>query len=94
MTVGFCSALYRVSGEGALTGASTAAGGVVGGVILLLTPTAAGYYLRLAASRTPEGVFLVLAGVLITCYLVALGLLLGVGVSVRVQRGGLLTEAG
>jgi hypothetical protein len=32
-------------------------------------------------------VFLVLAGVLITCYLAAFGLLLGAGVAARVQLG-------
>lgn len=52
-----------------------------------MTPTAAGYYMRLAAGRTPVGVFLVLAGVLFTCYLVALALLLGAGVTVRVFLG-------
>lgn len=86
LTVGYCTALYSVSGSGALTARSALSGGLAGGLILLATPTAAGYYMRVAASRTPEGVFLVLAGVLITCYLVALGLLLGAGVSVRVQR--------
>ena len=62
-------------------------GGALGGLILLVTPTAAGYYMRLAADRTPVGVFLVLAGVLFTCYLVALGLLLGAGVTARVFLG-------
>jgi hypothetical protein len=33
-----------------------------------------------------DEVFLMLAGVLITCYLAAFGLLLGAGVAARVQR--------
>ena len=83
--VGFCAGLYRVLSGGAVTVRSALAGGITGGLILLVTPTAVGYYLPLVASRTPVGVFLVLAGVLFTCYVVALGLLLGAGVSVRVQ---------
>ena len=47
--------------------------------------TLAGYYLRLVAGKTPVGLFLMLAGVLFTCYLVAFGLLLGTGVTARVQ---------
>jgi hypothetical protein len=38
-----------------------------------------------AAGRTPVGLFLTLAGVLFTCYLGALGLLLGAAVTARVQ---------
>ena len=56
-------------------------------MILNITPTAAGYYISLVAGRTPVEVFLVLAGVLITCYLAAFGLLLGAGVAARVQLG-------
>ena len=87
VSVSFCAGLYRVMSGGSLRSRSALAGGAVGGVMLLLTPTAAGYYLRLAAGRTPVGVFLVLAGVLFTCYIVSLGLLMGVGVSARVQFG-------
>ena len=57
------------------------------GVILLITPTVAGYYTRWVANNTPVKLFLVLAGVLITCYIVAFGLLLGTGVAARVQLG-------
>jgi uncharacterized BrkB/YihY/UPF0761 family membrane protein len=85
IAVGFCAGQYRVLSGGAVTGRAALAGGMLGGLILLATPTAAGYYLSVAASRTPVGVFLVLAGVVFTCYAVALGLLLGAGVSVRVQ---------
>ncbi|MGO9974862.1 MAG: hypothetical protein ACLP01_19080 [Solirubrobacteraceae bacterium] len=48
---------------------------------------AAGYYLRLVAGRTPVELFLMLAGVLFTCYLASTGLLLGVGVTTRVELG-------
>jgi hypothetical protein len=40
-----------------------------------------------AAGRTPVGLFLTLSGVLFTCYLAALGLLLGAAVTARVQVG-------
>jgi peptidoglycan/LPS O-acetylase OafA/YrhL len=54
-------------------------------VLLQVTPTAAGYYLRYVAGNTPVELFLVLSGVLITCYLAAVSLLIGVGVTTRVQ---------
>jgi hypothetical protein len=63
-------------------------------VILLVTPTVAGYYTRWVANNTPVKVFLVLAGVLITCYIVAFGLLLGAGVVARVQLGHRLQAPG
>jgi membrane protein len=71
---------------------SALAGGALAGVILLVTPTAAGYYLRLVAGRTPVELFLMLAGVLITCYLAAFGLLLGAGVTARIDLGHRLTS--
>jgi uncharacterized BrkB/YihY/UPF0761 family membrane protein len=85
IAVGFCAGQYRVLSAGAVSGRAALTGGLPGGLILLVTPTLAGYYLSAAASRTPVGVFLVLAGVVFTCYTVAFGLLLGAGVSVRVQ---------
>lgn len=91
--VGFCAGLYRVLGAAAVTLRAALAGGLAGGVILLVTPTAAGYYLSVAASRTPVGVFLVLAGVVFTCYALALGLLLGAAVSARVQLKHPLAQA-
>jgi hypothetical protein len=39
------------------------------------------------AGRTPAELFLMLTGVLATCYLAALGLLLGAGVTARIQLG-------
>jgi uncharacterized BrkB/YihY/UPF0761 family membrane protein len=85
--VAFCASLYRVASGRGVSWRSAFIGGALGGLFLLVTPTAAGYYMRLAADRTPVGVFLVLAGVLFTCYLVALGLLLGAGVTARVFLG-------
>lgn len=80
-----CAALYRALAAGAASWRAAAAGGAVSGLVLEVTPTLAGYYLRLVAGRTPVELFLMLAGVLFTCYLVALGLLLGTGVTARVQ---------
>jgi len=91
--VAFCAGLYRVMSGGAVTWRSAFAGGALGGSFLLVTPTAAGYYMRMTADRTPVGVFLVLAGVLFTCYLVALALLLGAGVTARVFIGRPLSTA-
>jgi uncharacterized BrkB/YihY/UPF0761 family membrane protein len=92
VVVGVCALLYRASGAESLSTRAALAGGLAGAPFLLIMPTVVGYYLRLAASRTPEGVFLVLAGVIFTCYLVALGLLIGVGVSARVELGRPLAE--
>jgi uncharacterized BrkB/YihY/UPF0761 family membrane protein len=92
--VSFCAGLYRVMSGGTVSWRSAFAGGAVGGPFLLVTPTAGGYYMRLTAERTPVGVFLVLAGVLFTCYLVALALLLGAGVTARVFVGPAQPAAG
>jgi uncharacterized BrkB/YihY/UPF0761 family membrane protein len=82
-----CGAVLRALGGGSLRWHAAWAGGAVSAGILNITPTAAGYYLRIVAGRTPVEVFLVLAGVLITCYLAAVGLLLGAAVAARVQLG-------
>ena len=87
-----CGSVYwaltgrTVSRRAALTG------GLVAAVILELTPVAAGYYIRYVAGATPVEVFLVLLGVLFTCYVAALGLLLGVGVTARVHVGRRLAQ--
>lgn len=57
-----------------------------------MTPTAAGYYLRFVAGNTPVELFLMLSGVLITCYLAALARLIGAGVTMRLQTGRSLGE--
>jgi uncharacterized BrkB/YihY/UPF0761 family membrane protein len=82
-----CASVFRVLGGERVSWHAALAGGGLSGVILLVTPTIAGYYTRLVANNTPVKVFLVLAGVLITCYIVAFGLLLGTGVVARVQLG-------
>lgn len=80
-TAAVCAALYRVLARGSVSWTGAFAGGAVSGVMLQATPTGAGLYMRYVAGTTPVDLFLVLAGVLITCYLVGLGLLLGAGVA-------------
>ncbi|MFZ1993830.1 MAG: YhjD/YihY/BrkB family envelope integrity protein [Solirubrobacteraceae bacterium] len=87
LTVLLCAAVYRLLVGGALRWNAALAGGLTSGVMLQVTPTAAGYYLRYVAGRTPVELFLMFSGVLVTCYLAALGLLLGAGVTARVQLG-------
>jgi uncharacterized BrkB/YihY/UPF0761 family membrane protein len=79
LTTLLCGAVFRALAGESLRRRAAAAGAGVSAVILNITPTAAGYYLRLVAGRTPVELFLALAGVLITCYLAAFGLLLGAG---------------
>ena len=82
-----CASVFRALGDERVRWHAALAGGGVSGVILLITPTVAGYYTRWVANNTPVKIFLVLAGVLIACYIVAFGLLLGTGVVARVQLG-------
>ncbi len=86
LAVLICAVLFRVLAGSALSWRSALAGGAPAGLVLLLTPSVAGYYLSFVAGRTAVELFLVLAGVLITCYVAAFGLLVGTGVSVRAQR--------
>ena len=78
---------YLALAQGSLRWRAALTGGAVAAFILQVTPTAAGYYLRVVSGNTPVELFLMLAGVLITCYLAAFGLLLGAGISARVQLG-------
>jgi uncharacterized BrkB/YihY/UPF0761 family membrane protein len=87
ITVFVCGGVYWVLAGRAVRWSAALAGGLVGGLVLQATPTAAGYYLRAVAGRTPVELFLMLAGVLITCYLAAFGLLLGAGVVARIHLG-------
>jgi uncharacterized BrkB/YihY/UPF0761 family membrane protein len=89
-----CASVFRVLGGENVNWHAALAGGGVSGVILLITPTVAGYYTRWVANNTPVKVFLVLAGVLFTCYIVAFGLLLGAEVVARVQLGHRLRAPG
>ncbi|HUO72218.1 MAG TPA: YhjD/YihY/BrkB family envelope integrity protein [Solirubrobacteraceae bacterium] len=87
LTIVLCGAVFWVIAAGSLRWRAALAGGCLSGLVLGVTPTAAGYYLRFVAGRTPVELFLMLTGVLVTCYLAALGLLLGVGIAARVQLG-------
>jgi uncharacterized BrkB/YihY/UPF0761 family membrane protein len=82
-----CTLVLRVLGGDSLGWRAALAGGATSGAILWLTPTVAGYYLRFVAGRTPVELFLMLAGVLVTCYVAAFGLLLGAAVAARLQLG-------
>jgi uncharacterized BrkB/YihY/UPF0761 family membrane protein len=87
VTALLCSTVFRTLAGASLRWRAALAGGLVSGVILDLTPTLAGYYLRFVAGKTPVELFLMLTGVLVTCYVAAFGLLLGTGVAARVQLG-------
>jgi uncharacterized BrkB/YihY/UPF0761 family membrane protein len=87
LTTLLCGAVFRALAGEALQWRTAWAGAAVSVVSLNITPTAAGYYLRLVAGRTPVELFLMLAGVLFTCYLAAFGVLLGTGVAARAQLG-------
>jgi uncharacterized BrkB/YihY/UPF0761 family membrane protein len=87
ITVLICAAVYRSQAGAGVGWRAALSGGAIGGLVLQVTPTAAGYYLRFVAGHTPVALFLMLAGVLVTCYLAAFGLLLGAGVTARVQLG-------
>ena len=76
-----CSLLYRYATTRRIGWRAAMRGGVPAAVVLELTPLVAGYYARAVAGRTPVQVFLVLAGLLFTCYLVAQGLLIGAGLA-------------
>jgi uncharacterized BrkB/YihY/UPF0761 family membrane protein len=82
-----CAGVFKTVARDAGSWRPALVGGALSGVILQVTPTAAGYYMRWVSGNTPVKAFLILAGVLITCYIVAFGLLLGAGVMARVQLG-------
>jgi uncharacterized BrkB/YihY/UPF0761 family membrane protein len=80
-----CGGVYWMLSGGEARWRSALIGGLAGGALLQLTPTVAGYYLRYVAGGTPVELFLMLTGVLTTCYLAALALLIGAGVTMRVN---------
>ena len=82
-----CALLYRYATVRRLDFTPSLKGGVPAAVIVVATPLLAGYYTRAVAGRTPVQVFLVLAGLLFTCYLIAVGLLVGAGLACRFERG-------
>ena len=87
LTALICGGVYWVLSGGGVRPRAALYGGLVGGVLLQVTPIAAGYYLRYVAGNTPVELFLMLSGVLITCYLAAMALLIGAGVTMRLQLG-------
>ncbi len=87
VTMLLCGAVFRTLAGTSLRWRAALGGGVISGLILGVTPTAAGYYLRAVAGKTPVELFLMLTGILVTCYLAAVGLLLGAGVTARIQIG-------
>jgi uncharacterized BrkB/YihY/UPF0761 family membrane protein len=93
LTAFISGGVYWVLSDGQVRWRSALLGGLAGGVLLQLVPTAAGYYLRYVAGNTPVELFLMLSGVLITCYLAAMALLIGAGVTMRLQLGRSLGDA-
>ena len=83
---GVCSLLFRFATSRRVSWRAALAGGLPTGALVAVTPLVAGYYARAVAGRTPVQVFLVLAGLLFTCYLVAQGLLIGVGLAASRER--------
>lgn len=83
-----CGGLYRYCPRGGIPWRAAAVGAAPAAVALQLVPIAASYYLSWVAGRTPVQVFLVLAGVMFTCYLAALALLVGAGIALRQAKAG------
>lgn len=82
-----CASMFKALARASARWQAALVGGTFSGIVLYLTPTVAGYYMHWVANNTPVKAFLVLTGVLVTCYLVAAGLLLGAGIMARVQVG-------
>ena len=82
-----CALLYRYATVRRLDWTPALKGGFPAAVMVEATPLVAGYYTRAVAGRTPVQVFLVLAGLLFTCYLIAVGLLVGAGLACTFERG-------
>lgn len=89
-----CALLYRNATVRRLDYTASLKGGIPAAVMLEATPLVAGYYTRAVAGRTPVQVFLVLAGLLFTCYLIAVGLLVGAGLACTFQRATDLAKPG
>lgn len=84
---GVCALLFRFATTRRLAWSAALRGSVPAAIVVELTPLLAGYYARAVAGRTPVQVFLVLAGLLFACYVVAQGLLIGEGLAVGAQSG-------
>jgi len=83
---GICALLFRFATTRRVAWRAAVRGGLPAAIFVELTPLLAGYYARAVAGRTPVQVFLVLAGLLFACYIVAQGLLIGAGLAVSAQR--------
>jgi uncharacterized BrkB/YihY/UPF0761 family membrane protein len=81
-----CALLYRFATTHRLSWRAALLGGLPAALIVEVTPLIAGYYMRAVAGRTVVQVFLVLAGLLFSCYFVAVGLLIGAGLAVQAER--------
>jgi len=88
-----CALLYRLAPRGEIPWRPALIGGAPAAVVLIATPTVVRYYLEAVASRSAIGVFLILLGVLFTCWGVAFGLIIGAGVAARVALGHPLPDA-
>lgn len=82
-TTGLCASLYRYSPRGGIPWRAALTGAAPAALALQLVPVAASFYIAWVAGRTPVQVFLVLAGVMFTCFLAAIALLVGAGISLR-----------
>jgi len=92
ITVVICAVLYRLAPTGRVPWRAAFAGGLPAGIVLLLTPTVVRYYMTEVAGSSAIGVFLVLIGVLVTCYAAALALIVGAGFTARVALGRTLPD--
>jgi uncharacterized BrkB/YihY/UPF0761 family membrane protein len=81
-----CALLYRYATITQLGWTPSFKGGLPAAVMVEATPLLAGYYTRAVAGHTPGHVFLVLAGLLFTCYLIAVALLVGAGLASSFHR--------
>jgi YihY family inner membrane protein len=87
LMVAICALLYRLSPRGEIPWRPALIGAIPAAVVLIATPTAVRYYLEAVAQRSALGVFLVLIGVLFTCWGAAFGLIVGAGVTARIALG-------
>jgi membrane protein len=92
ITVVICAVLYRLAPTGRVPWRAAFAGGLPAGIVLLVTPTVVRYYMTEVAGSSAIGVFLVLIGVLVTCYAAALALIVGAGFTARVALGRTLPD--
>jgi len=93
LTVTICATLYKLAPRGDVSWRAAFAGGLPAGLVLLITPTVVRYYMEQVAGGSAIGVFLVLIGVLVTCYAAAIALIVGAGATARVALGHPLPSA-